>query len=273
VTFQHTSSIAGAVSRNGGFGVEMVPGVSAPSDWIDFAISPEEDYLISFAVASEPGNDTMSEWPWPGHAGAYVLPGGSSNASLDTWSTAAGLETREAVLAVERIEVTFPAEGRFASRIFDTHQVGATMRTFRWEETLNGGAVEMRLRAGEQPDLVDAPGWDAASSFVGGGPSHSVPASVTGRYVQFLAILTPPAGYLETPQLRQAEVTWDPEMSVCDLVVDITGDPAGGAFEVFVDGQNPTRAVMVDLALFNEFLGVRYQERGLAEVEPRNSGR
>lgn len=273
VTFQYVSSFAGAVSRNGGLGVEIAPGNAAPSDWVNFAIRPEGDYLVSFAVASEPGNDTMTEWPSPGNVGAYLLPGGAAAAASAVWSTNADLDPEECVLAVERIEVTYPAEGRFASRIFDTREADTRVQTLRWEEVLSGGTLEMRLRAGNLEDLSDAPGWDAAASFVGGSGSHTVSSTVAGRYVQFMAVLAPAVGYLATPQLREVELFWDPQLSICDLVADVTGDPAGGAFEVFVDGRTPTRAVTVDLALFNDFLGVRYEEEASAEVEPRNTGR
>ena len=273
VTFQHVSSSAGCVSRNGGLGVDIAPGNTAPSDWIDFAVSPDGDYVVSFAVAVEAGKDRMTEWRSPGRVGSYVLPGESAMAGNAVWSANAGLDPRESVLAVERIDVTYPSEGRFASRIFDSHEVNTRVRTLRWEEVLNGGILEMRLRAGNQPDLSDAPGWDSAASFAGGSSSHTVPSSVTGRYLQFMAVLAPSADTTATPRLEKVELAWDPEVAVCDLVTDITGDPAGGIFEVFVDGRTPTRAVTVNLALFNEFLGVRYEEEASAEVEPRNTGR
>lgn len=273
VTFQNVSSSAGCVSRNGGVGVDIAPGSTAPSDWVDFPVSPDEDYLVSFAVAVEAGKDRMAEWSSSGHIGSYVLPGGAAATGSPTWSTSADLDPRQSVLAVERIEVTYPAEGWFVSRIFDTHQTDARVRTLRWEEVLNGGALEMRLRAGNQPDLSDAPGWNSAASFSGGGASHSVPSGVTGRYLQFMAVLAASADTTATPRLQRVELAWDPEVSVCDLVADITGDPAGGIFEVFVNGRPPTRAVTIDLALFNEFLGVRYEQEASAEVEPRNTGR
>ena len=273
VTFGSAAGLEGVGVVHGGNGVLIDAGAVAPSDWIPFALHPTNDYVVTFAVAGGEGNGVPCLWEEPGSVQAYVLPDGGASASAAAWSTEATLRPEEAVVALDRIEVSHPAWGTYTSSVFDTHDPEPSYQHVVWEEDLRGGSVQIRVRAGHEPDLSDASAWDSAPVFTGGGGSHSLPPGLDGRYLQFQAELAAAAGYFLTPRVYGVTIQWAPEVAGCEVVADVTGDPAGAKFEVYVDGKQPTKAVTVDLELFEDFMGHRYRERACTEVEPRNTGR
>lgn len=84
----------------------------------------------------------------------------------------------------------YNSTGSFSSRIFDTGSAGHIFGRFSAVGTTeqNITNISYRVRAGNQPNLSDAPSWDVAPTINSG---DTIPQALQGkRYIQYRAVLT-----------------------------------------------------------------------------------
>jgi hypothetical protein len=97
------------------------------------------------------------------------------------------------------------------------------------------------------------------------------------RYVQFLAELYSDPLQARSPMLRDVTIRWPGKDAVIDIGGAFTKSPAGGQYELSVDGHPLVTALKIELEIFKETLG--YEGKKMArsaltsEVAPLNTTR
>ncbi len=254
------------------------------SDLADILIEREKSYVVSFLVRHE-GLPAPHGYPriWTPPEGAggfpssFVIPGERAPTIEDlrapVWSSRADVAPTPSVLAVEYVFSGHPPEGTYTTQIFDTRVAQPVFHSFDWNAVVPEEAkLEIRARSGAQPDLSDAPDWDAAPLCVPG-----LRPPLDHRYVQLQARLTPGIDSRTTPRLVDFVLDWEGETRIVDLAAAFSTGPDHGTVEVLVNGTPLFRGVTVDLTVFRDLtLGARTRRLTASvftEVVPRNTGR
>jgi hypothetical protein len=246
----------------------MASGTTATSDWVDFQITPTNNYLVVFDVRNEADkcfpvarqNLRVPASP-PGYPEADCMVNGVRTNYL---------------FGLSALTASYPAAGEYTSQIFDTHLTTPNYGDISWNADVpSNTGVAFKIRSGNQPDLSDAPDWSVitASSI----NPHAVGTSYK-RYIQFQALLTSdPATYTTTPRLKDVTIDWTGERQLVNVGGIFTKGPGYGMFELSVDG-NPLRsALIVDLEIYKDLMVMNKETRRItsslrADLTPRNSG-
>jgi prepilin-type N-terminal cleavage/methylation domain-containing protein len=241
---------------------------TATSDWIDLEINTTNNYLVVYQVRNEADKcfpvaleNTRVISAAPAYSGADCMVNGVRTNYL---------------FGLTSITASYPAAGTYTSQVFDTHLAKPKYGDVSWNADLPPGtAIALKVRAGSQPDLSDAPGWSTV-------PASTVnPRSIGtsySRYIQFQALLvSDPTTSTLTPKLRDVTIDWTGEKQLVNVGGIFTKGPGYGMFEVSVDG-NPLRsALIVDLEIYKDVLVMNKESRRItsslqADLTPRNSG-
>ena len=233
---------------------------SRTSDWVDFSINKTNSYLVQFTVAS--GNSLKK---WTDTYTSVPSYGIETNSTPQTVSYALGLES---------VFASYPTNGIYTSRIFDTH-LDNPQYSYLTKNSYEPGptSIAIEVRTGNERDLSDAPAWS------GGSLNSSFAISANNkRYVQFQAILKPNNDGSITPKLRDVTIEWTGEERLVNIGGIFTKGTDYGIFEVSVDG-NPLRsALIVELEIYKENVrGMNNENRTISsslkvDMTPRNSG-
>ena len=260
--------------------VSIVGGANQWSDPLDFPIDREKSYLVSF-LAGEGNKGTA--WQWnesidPGFRACYVIPATNSPTEADisnaVWSTRGEVQATNCVYAVQYLFTTYPTNGSYTSRIFDTHLDDPDYSEIDWNEDVPSGSdLRVKVRSGNTNDLTDAVAWSNISAMV----SPGIIDPGDKRYVQFQAELEPVSSGLSTPKLKDVTIKWTGEQHLVDIGATFTKGPDGGIFILKVDGETLKAGVKIDLEIFNDTLGFRGTRRITSalstEITPRNTGK
>ncbi len=247
LTFYDAAAAGLATVWNDGKSVYFTGGI-IESDLFDLPVSPNKDYLISFRFGSGTTSAAVPVWedPLNNATHAAFVPATSGNwAGTASWdSSPTGMTILNWIPAAHSIFVTYPAEAVYTSAILDTRQVSPAYKNLDWRaETPTGTAVKVRIRAGSDPQLSDAPAWIYAREIDASGLPASI-GDLKGRYLQWQAVLTSTAPSLETPKLCDVTVRWLGEKRGCDLAVIADKGPDMGTFELEVNGKGPAPATL-----------------------------
>ena len=263
----------------------VVVSAARESDRADFTIEREKNYMVGFLVQHEgfPSPHGYA-WVWTppegvgGFPSSFRIPAASDPGIEDlmapAWSGRDDLIASSAVFAVAYVYTGHPAEGTYTSQVVDTQIEDPAFESLDWNAVVPPEAdLEIRARAGSEPDLSDAADWEALLPLL---PGQRPP--MTGRYVQVQARLTPGVDSLTTPQLTDFTLAWEGEPRVVDIAGSFSTGPDHGIFEVLVNGAPLFHGVTVDLTVFRDLSLGREGHRRLtasvfSEIVPRNTGR
>jgi len=259
-------------------------GWAQPAAGTSFPIEKEKSYLVSFLVADDTAHGTSEIWleSSTNAPGCYLIPrtNNPTEAMIQQadWSGLPYVVT-DRLFAVKHMVTTYATNGYFASQIFDTHVDDPQYTEIDWNADVPAGTVlSLKLRAGDDPALADAPAWSNLTALSGPG-AISLPA---GRYVQFQAQLQsnndPDFEACETPRLKDVTLRWQGERRITDVGGTFTTGPDYGIFKLLVDGNELKKGVRVELTIFEDVAGFagktkRVTSSMVAEVEPRNTGK
>jgi hypothetical protein len=241
------------------------------SDWIEnWEIERDHDYELTYDIigtALQP-------------SGAFVW----RSATTSALATVNGIAVTD-IPALTAIETGYPDKAIYRSRPFDTQTDDPQYRYLTWtgDEKFNeGGDIDLRVRAGDQPDMSDANWTDAYASFDGyfqGNSRNDISGLPRGRYVQYEAMLScgrggaiPQAHINITPVLRDVTIEWQGARTLTDVVVDFGTGPDCGIVSATVDGVQLVRALEVEIEIYRDGTTKRETASGRIEVRPRNSG-
>ncbi len=260
--------------------VVIGPGAAVESDPVPVMIHATKSYVVGFLVQPGTSGYWTQRWrQWESGSGSiqsYIVRNATvENRHLNAdWSgTDFVVTAMNRILTLESIRVGHAPEGVYRSRIFDTHKDAPNYRTFAWTaHTPAGGEVEVRTRVGAQPDLADAPAWDAALI-----PVNGHPFLLSGRYAQVQVRLRPGGNFAQlTPLFRDFTLRWEADTRSVDVGGIFSTGPDHGIVEVLIDGQPLIQAVTVDLSVYKDVVvgggkTRRYQTEAFAEIAPRNT--
>ncbi len=247
------------------------------SDWIDFKIDKDKNYLVSYRVANNSSLCHPAVWKDVRSSMAttcLVVTNGSVATAKDaTWSDRTGIEpmAMQGIIGLSTIEASYPVEGAYTSQIFDTHLESPVYRDLSWNADIpTGTALAFKVRTGSQPDLSDAPEWDTVA------PSLQILAS-NKRYVQFQALMQSSPDGQASPILKDVTIDWDGEMQLVDIGGIFTKGPNYGMFEISIDGEPLRSALIVDLEIYKDAFMTKGKERRVTsalkvDLTPRNTG-
>lgn len=245
-----------------------------------YEIDRNKSYLVSYLVDNIANHSDAIIWPQT-HAGvtdSWILPAALAPNEAMTraanWSSL-GPVTTNAVIGVYGLYTTCPTNGTFTSQIVDTHQAAPTYSDIDWKAIKpSGTTLELRVRAGSQPDLSDAPAWTNVTAMTS--PGSISPGS--GRYVQFQARMKPDSGMWSTPELRDVTLRWVGVQRVVDIGGSFSKGPDHGIWELTVDGNPLVKGVNMDLTIYKDVPVMNGNNRRLTstvsmEIYPRNTGK
>jgi len=255
-----------------------------PAAGTAFPIEKEKSYLVSFLVADAANRGTSEIWMESSTnvPGCYVIPRTNNPteamvAQAD-WNGLPYVET-DRLFAVKYMVTTYATNGYFTSQIFDTHLDDPQYTEIDWNADVPAGTeLSLKLRAGDDPALSDAPAWSNVTALSGPGPI----SLTAGRYVQFQAQLKsnndPDFDNCQTPRLKDVTLRWQGERRITDVGGTFTTGPDYGIFKLLVDGNELKKGVRVELTIFEDVTGFagktkRVTSSMVAEVEPRNTGK
>jgi hypothetical protein len=238
------------------------------SDWINFDIDKEKNYVVTYHIVNNPTNCHPAFWP---------DMRGSINPTSLIYTNGLGSSPIEAmgIVGLSSIEVSYPEEGTYSSQIFDTHLDAPQYGDISWNADIPAGTtLAFKVRTGNNADLSDASDWDSISAF-------SYPSSISAsykRYIQFQAIMTSddPKGE-RTPKLKDVTINWNGTKQLVDVGGIFTKGPDYGIFEISVDGEPLKSALIVDLEIYEDERAmnnetIRVTSSLKVEITPRNSG-
>ncbi len=255
-------------------GADMWTGIT------DFPIDKNKSYVVTFLVKNATGWGSAHEWDElndPAVQECFIIPGSNSPTLLDLadplWSTRSDVLATNGVIALQSIFTTYPTNGFYDSRIFDTHNSAPSYKEMLWNDsTPSNTTIRMKVRSGNAEDLSDAADW---SSVPNTGQGWIAPGDK--RYIQFQAQLRADPSGFATPQLKDVTIDWTGESTMVDIGGTFTKGPDYGIFQLRVDGEPLKMGVSIDLEIYKEVLGHRGKQMvtsGLTtEIEPRNTGK
>ncbi len=269
------SGASAAVTFNTGHSSVVVPSTGpsvVASDWVPlWEIKRDQDYRVSFTSA-------------PQGAGAWGLVGWQ-NSGGTVLATINGTPSTTLV-GTHAIEVGFPKQAIYRSGIYDTMCDNPTYKVLTWthvEDFSNGGDIDIRIRAGDQPDLTGA-SWTAAYALNDGYFQSNVANALNrlpkARYVQYEALMQCGFGgstgsHIADPTaaLRDVTITWMPDLGLVDLEVDFGMGPDCGLVQVTLDGQEFVKSMLVELEIYKDGPRGVQTVRGHTEIRPLNTGK
>jgi prepilin-type N-terminal cleavage/methylation domain-containing protein len=241
------------------------------SDWVEeWEIDRSKTYEVTFDIAGAIGNPS----------GAHTW----HNGGITNISTINGVPY-PGIPALASLETGYPDEAIYRSEPFDTQTDDPRYRYLSWthdEYFSDGGDIDMRIRAGDKPDMSDASWTDAYASYDGYFQSNNrnnIASMARGRYVQYEAILTcgrggsiPEAHVDVTPILRDVTIEWTPPRTLTDVIVEFGTGPDCGIVRATVDGIKLVRALEVEMEIYRDSVTKRETATGRFEIRPLNSG-
>ena len=263
-----------AVTFSGG-GLAL-PGNRVTSNWVDLPIDRTKNYLVSFQTSGLTALAAPKQWvadPTDLFGTVMVVDSPSGGLTDDaSWSSQPTAYYTNLVFGLESAEVSYPATGKYTSKIFDTHLASPNYASISRRAIVPPGTtLALKVRSGNQPDLSDASDFSTIAA-------SSLNNAAYKRYTQFQAIMTSDTQAQYTPILRDVTITWPGEEQLVDIGGYFTKGPGYGIFEIIVDG-NPLRAALVvDLEIFKKDVrGLNNQNRRISsslkvDITPRNSG-
>lgn len=263
---------------SGNAGTTILAGTARWSDICNMTIRPQKSYLISYRVNSGATEGSAYEWRQaPGMTGAYMVAITSgvpaSVVSDVTWSTRSDVKQTNALCGVQAIYATYPTNGMFTSRIYDTQMTAPAYSAINWSVTTpSGTALKMKTRTAADAEMLGAPAWSnvtvtASPGVFGGG---------TGRYVQFQTTLESDASRYNAPKLQSVAIRWPGQARIVNVGGTITKGPNYGMFKTFLDGQPMKSGIVLDLKIYKDVRvhgAVKRVTSALStEIVPRNTG-
>lgn len=260
------------------------------SDYAPFLIDEDKSYLVGFMIHDTAGEKVVRAWTAGSgpHSGFIINDAPSDAVQQADWSNRNDVEAGATLYALRSLRAGHAWEGTYVSQIVDTRLDDPDYREFRWTATTpESSRLFMRVRAGDKPDLSDAPAW-----------TNVVPASpgqtpfIQGRYAQVQAQFEvgtatvsgfDPNGYpidpgtTFTPQLRDFTLSWHGEPRFVDLYLDASTGPNHGIYEVHIDGVPLLQGITVNATVYDDIVLGDGQTRRItastfAEIVPRNTG-
>lgn len=296
-------------------GVTIGAGGYAWSNWIElhgddtqpdpFDLDKAKDYLVSFYVKTSSNQDILS---WQAstattHSFTISTTDDKSYAATRTWSGEDIVEEPR-IYGVERFAVSYVAEGKFASQVFDTHVDNPAYTTMQWTSIKNSPDADLKLkvRTGSTKEELEADGsWSSIPGNVFSGSPASLVSLDKKRFVQFRAdfcafksdasshitddyddeTVDPnhspymnDEDYDISSVLKDVSIYWPGNMTLVDASGYFTKRPDYGIFTVEIDGQKLIKGFEITLNLEEELTTGKTIERSVkAEVEPRNTGK
>jgi hypothetical protein len=141
-----------------------------------------------------------------------------------------------------------------------------------WRETHSATcSMKLRVRAGDLPDLADAPAWSSALEFTDPAGTNSLTGLPTGRYIQWQAVFNTIAPNTQTAKLRDVSVLWPGERRGVDVTVALEKNADMGMFELYVNGYPPSPAALnMAFVLRQDVRGQPFERQLVVEAAPRN---
>jgi len=260
------------------------------SDWVDLEIDRNKNYLVSYRIANNSGHDAPKRWrDVNGSAANTVLvaeidPSSIADSlpiskfgswgSLSSFPGVNNVYSTNYLFGLESVFVSYPTNGIYTSKIFDTHLASPQYGDLAWSaDEPSNTSVLLKVRTGANKDLSDASDWSTISA------SSVNPRAIGAsykRYVQFQALLR--SNGWKTPKLRDVTIDWDGEEQLVNIGGIFTKGDDYGTFEVSVDGQPLRSALIVELEIYKEDVrGLNHTNRTISsslkvDMTPRNSG-
>lgn len=252
-------------------GVTIPAGGEQWTDWAEFTIADDKDYLVTFYTTAanfkywrtgsgtnsyydaDPNDDTSSD---------------DSDASASNWINYTASPYIYGVDSAEQ----WSSVGTVMSEIYDTKIVSSTLPsygTISWNSSVPAGtAIGMEVRAGDNEDLSDATSWASVTN------GSSLPGAIDGkRYVQFKATLSSSSPYTSYPWIDDVTLDWPGETKMCDISCYFTKKSNYGIVSLTVDGDTPTKAYEFKATVYKYIDSTKYENSLTAEIEPRNTGK
>lgn len=249
------------------------------SDNIPLEFQPEKTYVVSYRLTDPVGRGATPHIWRPtetNRLSTQVLPAGKSTDAVlieADWPDE-GIRTAD-LYGVGALFGNYAPEGVYESMIADTGVADAEVSEFSWDATVpTDTSLELKIRAGNAPDLSDAPAW---SNITATAISPKLTGLPTGRYLQVWARFQPDSLGQLSPDLRSFTWRWPGETRIVDIGGTFTQAPDQGRLEVRIDGQELKTGVIVDLELFRDIRGMnltghqRLRSAISTEITPRNS--
>ncbi len=233
------------------------------SNWTDFPIDTEKNYLVTYHISSTALMYSASYFSGTlGMLNSYYRTG--DFASNSTWS-GAGTDFAS-IVAMVNMQVTHPALGTWTSQIYDTKLADPGYNHVEWTDVEPSGTdVAVSIRTSDFSNMSDNPSWQSYTS------SPGVIAGETGRYVQFKVDLSSTAPYYETSKVKQVTLQWPGEETVVDIGGYFSKNIDHGVIKLTVDGQELSKSVTVNIDAKEGYLQREFNSTITAEIEPRNT--
>lgn len=238
------------------------------SDWIDYTISKDKTYLVTF----DRKNDSAPN----SNARAWV----NTNAVL---SYIDGVPYSQ-IIGVSQLEVRYPNQGLYRSGIFDTCVGNPAYRQLNWtmEENWSAGDIDIRVRTGDDPDLADASPWvrigyfqDPTANLLTGSDSPG-----TGRYLQYEVLFTtdgyptqPHSQHTNTAYLRDVTINWTGPTGIADLRTSLSRGPDYGIVRATVAGLSFINCIGVDMSIYKKGPWGTNTVTGSLSIRPLNTNK
>jgi hypothetical protein len=247
-------------------------------DLATYPIDKSKTYAVTYRVHHGNGKGHAryweEEWDAAGR-GCYILSAATPGDTIaPIWSSKTNLVVSDRLYGVQYLYTSYPTNGLYTSRIFDTHKSAPAYSTMSWDSVMpHGTLLRMKVRSGANSDLSDATAWTNLTWM-------TMPGSISPgdqRYVQFRAELRPDSGGWQTPKLKDVTIRWPGDETLVNISGTLTKGPDYGIYELTVDGQELKTGLNVDLEIFKDVRGFKGTRRVTseltAEVVPRNTGR
>lgn len=264
------------------------PGTTIVSDWIDMEIDMDKNYLVTYCIANDSVNCHPALWTdlrylessdvTASTMTCLVMTNGNTDAAEDpSWSddlASGNVLEKNLIIGLAGIEASYPTEGSYISRIFDTGIDDPRYRDITWQSDVPAGtALSFKVRAGSEPDLSDAPDWSEISAF----DSPRAISAPYKRYIQFMATFTSSEDGLLTPRLQDVCIDWDATSRLVNIGGLFAKGSDYGMLEIEVDGEPLRSALMVDLEIYKDVYSINSTTRRISssmevDLTPRNTG-
>ena len=277
----HTQGNPRQITFNSGSGGCLVAnGSTLWSDPIDFPLSWEKSYAVTFWIANGVG-EYIYPYLWQDTnlvTSTYLIPHTEANTTHLTaanWSSSS-ITNLPYIVAVDRVYATYAKEGIYTSPPVDTLMEKPEFESVDWtEDTPTGTQIEIRVRSGSTPDMADAKDWSAVNPVPSPGSLTSISYA---RYLQYQVLLKSSAKGIDTPKLRNISFQWPGETRAANIGGIFVNGPGYGQFEATIDDQPLASPLRISLELqqsvkgFNNTTEIITSESTF-ELNPRNNGR
>ena len=267
--------------NSGNNGILARNGHTVWSDIIDFPISWERSYAVTFRIATAFGEKTYPHIWRDGlnRTSSFMIPLSQfplwSDLTATDWASNR-MTNLPYIVAVDMLHTTYPQRGTYVSPPVDTLLEDANFDTIDWTEDLpTGTQIGIKVRSANYADMSDAPDWGAISAVPSPGTLTSIAYK---RYVQYQATLYSNDKGVDTPKLRDVAIQWPGETRSVDIGGTFINGPDCGQFEATVDGQSLASPLRITLELlqpvrsFNNTMET-LASKAMFELYPRNNGK